>query len=570
MDLLIMMISTPDTTLKFYRWIDPMKKSKDHQKFFENFPVRLFWLFLGLVLVVAHRPAHAQALEPGIWLRLVDSRSLWQQAIKLCEGTPFKSPAMAVAAAKSAGLQPGGGNKTVEAAIAFLNMPILSDLHVLDQFVVSADPHLQTHKIDWRVAVPADDGTADALVTALALEHSAIEPSLGAAKVERLGPNLMVAREAGQVYFGPDRRSLERAFNTHIDQKLAALVPPLKAGLWLRADPHQWPPTMGRTTQERLGLEAIRRFSGGQSVEIRSFPWGESLQTECVDLLRLLPSSPVTPQWQARWEPALNGRIMGQISLGLDPRRPFWNQVFELATDLERSLPGRDRVASLRDRINIAALLARISPETDLYPNLTGLTLGAVVPETSQSLPTIVATLHSRDVRSAQILVEKFVVPLIRTLGEDPKTPKAMQTPPRSDSNIRGLAMVQGRPIFMFLDVPDICLVWGARNVAEAVAARVKSEPLSETASMQWMKQFAQAGPVHRVASVYPEALVKWRVMMGQPASPWTESVKGLPPIVWLGRSSGGASRDIFAFSGLRGLVQSLTARIPVLKDASE
>ena len=551
--------------------MDPMPLLRSFLKVTDRLPQTCLLLITGLIGLSFSSQASGQAAEPALWMRLVEPKIVWQQVISLCDGTPYASPAMALAAAKHAGLKPAGGNKTLEAAIAFLNQPVLPDLKLLEQLVISLDPDVQNRKVDWRVAAPTDDGTADALVTAFALDHTEAQANIGAAQVERLGPNLMVARSAGQVYFGPDRRALERGLSSQIDQKLLALAAPVKSGLWLRADPRQWPSTIGRTAQERIAIEALRRLSGGHSIELRSFPWGESAQTECIDLLRLLPSSPVQPQWLAKWEPALNGRLMAQASIGLDPRKPFWSKVFEIATDLERTMPGRERVANLRDRINIASLLARISPETDLYPNLIGVTIGAVTPDSPKSEPTIVATLHARDTRATQILVEKVLVPVIRTLGEDPKTPRAMQTPPRSDTNIRGLAIVQGRPIFLFLDAPDICLVWGARNVAEAVVARSSSGPApAETIPMKWLQQFAQGGPVHRAAAVYPEAVVRWRVMMGEPASPWTDASKGLPPVVWLGRSSGGVSRDIFAFSGFRGYVQSLIARIPPMKEASE
>lgn len=473
-------------------------------------------------------------------------------------------------AARVAGLNPAGGNKTVQAAVSIFNEEILPDLKLFDGLVLSLSPEHQKRSVNWRVSLPNQDGTADALVTALALDQSVPEGNLAGSQIERLGANLLVARSAEQVVFAPDRALIEQAIRLKTDRQLAALAPPLKSGLWLRADPRQWPRGLGRNSQEYLAIAALQRLSGGKSVDIRTFPWGESVQTECLDLLRLLPASPVQPQWLARWEPPLQGRLLAQASVGLDPRKPFWSEVFNIATEVERTLPGRDRVANLRDRINIAALLARVSPETDLYPNLLGLTVGAVLPDTAASPPTIVATLHSRDVRATQVLVEKVLVPVIRTIGQDPKGLRPDQAQPRSDSNIRGLAIVQGRPIFLFLDTPDICLVWGARNVAEAVAAHQRSNPAADTLAMKWLNQFAQSGPVHRAAALYPEALVRWQMMKGEPPSPWTESATGLPPAVWLGRSTGAESRDIMAFSGSRAFVQSLLSRIPKPKEASE
>lgn len=509
-----------------------------------------------------------QLQEPALWLRVVDAPSIWQKVIDLCHHTPYQSPAEALAAAKSAGLQPLGGNKSLEAAVSVFNSAILPDLNILNKLVFNLTPTLPTRSIDWRITVNDDDGTAEALLTAMALDQSVAEMDLAGAKVERIGSNLVCARSPGQVYFAPNRSLLEQAIGSKLDQKLLALTPPLQSGLWLRADPRQWPRGLGRNAQEYLAIEAFRRLSGNKVVDLRSYAWGESMQTEVLDLLRLLPSSPVQTQWLARWETALAGRLLAQVSVGLDPRKSFWNEVFTLATDLERTLPGRDRVANLRDRINIGALLARVSPETDLYPNLIGLTVGAVLPDTAASPPTVVATLHARDMRATQILVEKVVVPVIRTIGEDPKSSKNGVNSPRTDANIRGLAIVQGRPIFLFLESTEICLVWGARNVAEAVATGQKN--VSETLSMKWLNQFAKNGPVHRSASVYPDAVLSWQQMKGAAGSPWSNAAKNMPPVVWVGRSTGAESRDMIAFNGARSYVQALLSAIPQTKKAAE
>jgi len=529
----------------------------------------LFLLLLRALPTVSWAQNHAtQFQEPALWFRLIGAPSIWQTVIDLCQNTPYQSPAMALAAAKSTGLHPLGGIKSLEAAVSVFNHAILPDISILNKLVFTFSPTVQTRTIDWRIAVKDDEGTADALITAIALDQSVAEMGLAGATVERIGPDLICARSTGMAYFAPNRPVLEHAISSRIDQKLLALAPPLQAGLWLRADPRQWPRGLGRNAQEYLAIEALRRLSGNKSVDLRSFPWGESMQTEVLDLLRLLPSSPVQPQWLARWEPALAGRLLTQASVGLDPRKPFWNEVFTLATDLERTLPGRDRVANLRDRINIGALLARVSPETDLYPNLIGLTVGAVLPDTAASPPTVVVTMHARDIRATQILVEKVLVPVIRTIGEDPKSPKTSSNAPRTDANIRGLAIVQGRPIFLFLESTDICLVWGARNVAEAVAARQSNS--TETMSMKWLNQFAKSGPVHRAASVYPDAVVRWQRMKGSAETPWIDAAKNLPPLVWVGRSTGAESRDIMAFSGARSYVHALISAIPPTKKAAE
>ncbi len=506
--------------------------------------------------------------EPALWLRPVKLHSVWNHILDLFRETPFDSPAEALAAAKVAGIQPAGGNKTVEAIVSIFNRAIVPDLAPFDRSLFALEPNAPMRRIDWRAGVAPDDGTAEALVTALALDRSQPAGQVAGFELESLGDNVSVARGNGQTWFGPDRTALETGLRSGADARLISLAPPIDSGFWIRADPRQWPSTVGRNVQEFVTLETLRRFAAGRPVEVRFFPWGESVQAEWIDLFRAMPVSPVQSRWLARWDIPLNGLLMAQASLGLDPRKPFWGQVFGIATEVERAIPGREKVANVRDRINIASLLARVSPETDLYPNLIGVTVGAVVPDAPELPPTVVATLHTRDVRATQIVVEKFLVPVIRTIGGDPKgKPPAALAGRGGDDRIRGLAIVSNRPIFLFLEPPDIHIVWGTRNVAEAALAAADRAATASTMPLLWFDRFAASGPVHRAAAVYPEAVVRWQILKGEPDSLWTQSAKGLPPMVWLGRSENGDSRDIWAFSGARAYVKSMTSKIPPAKD---
>ena len=518
----------------------------------------------GLSPAWAQSGAQVPLKEPSLWIRPVKLHSVWAQVIDLFRDTPFDSPAAALSAAKLAGLQPAGGNKAVEAAVSLFNKAILPDLAMFDRSLFALDPNLPQRRIDWRAGVSPDDGTAEALVTALALDRSQPAGQVAGFDLESLGESLFVARGRGQTWFGTDRAALEPALVSGADARLLTLTPPIESGLWLRADPRQWPSTIGRNVQEFVALETLRRFAAGKPAELRVFPWGESVQAEWIDLFRAMPVSPVQSRWLARWDVPLSGLLMAQASIGLDPRKPFWNQVFGLATEVERAIPGHEKVANVRDRINIASLLARVSPETDLYPNLIGLTIGAVVPDAPQLPPTVVATLHTRDVRATQIVVEKLLVPVVRTIGGDPKgQPPGGILTRGGDDRIRGLAIVSNRPIFLFLEPPDIHIVWGSRSIAEAALAASDRAATAATVPMLWFDRFAASGPVHRAAAVYPEAVVRWQILKGEPDSVWTQSAKGLPPLVWLGRSENGESRDIWAFSGSRAYVKSLTSKIP-------
>lgn len=536
------------------------------RRFFESlFPSVLLFIFLH-PLQVSGQVINPSTDEPALWLRFVQLKDVWEHVLDLFNQSPYQSPAQAVAAAKASGISPSGGNKTIEAALSLFNPDMATNLGSLEKSVFSLEPNFLNKSIDWRFGVLNDDGTFDAIVTALALDQSMTEPGFAGRTIERLGPNLVVAKSKNEIYFGPDLKMIHQVISSQSDARIADLQSPLKSGLWLRANPRKWPASLGRNMQEFIALQALKRFSAGSDVELRIFPWGESIQAECIDFLRDVPVSPVQPSWLDRWEPALRGRIMAQVSFGLNPRKPFWNQFFKIATELERSIPGREKVASLRDRLNLAALLAKVSPETDLYPNLVGLTVGAVTPDDPRVPPTIVATLHTRDIKSTQTLVEKVVVPVVRTLGSDPQTPKQLQLKPRTDGNIRGLSIVQGRPMYLFIDGTDVCLIWGARNVAEAVVKQKLTSSDGQTVAGKWLGQFAKAGPVHRVASIYPESIVRWRVMLGEIPTLWTDSISGTPPIVWLGRTQAGASRDIIAYSGSRQFVNQLLARIPEQK----
>lgn len=498
---------------------------------------------------------------PGLWIRPVGLEKVWSGVIDLTRGTRFKSPAEAVASAKASGLNPYGGNKTLEAAISIFNPEIGKFFGMLDKSVVSVKPDQATKTVNWRMGLSQDDGTLESLITALRLESPIIPTNSNT--YEEISPGLTAARNGSELYFGSSQREIEYAIKSRTDMALLAEKPPMDAGLWLVANPAKWPPAIARNMNESIGLQTVRRLAAGNEIEIRLFPWGESVQAECLDLFRAAPVSPVQSAWLTHWEKALGGRLMAQASLGLDPRKPFWNQLFTIVTEIERSIPGREKVASVRDRINIGALLARISPETDIYPNLNGLTVGAVTPDAPNVQPTVVATLHARDQRATQILVEKVVMPLFRTIGDDPKNARTKPSPTDRDSRIRGISLVQNRPIYLFIEEKDIFLVWGARNVAEAMVSHLASKPAKASVTESWFNQLAASGPVHRAITIYPEALVRWQIIEGEKSTVWTDSATGLPPVVWLGRNTNGASRDIIVFSGARAYVQSLTSRIP-------
>lgn len=498
---------------------------------------------------------------PSLWIRPVGLEKVWAGVIDLTRGTRFKSPAEAIAAAKATGLQPYGGNKTLEAAISIFNPEIAKFFGRLDKSIISLQPDQTTKTVNWRMGLSQDDGTLESLITALRLESPVIPTKSNT--YEELSPGLTAARNGNELYFGSSQKQMEYAIKSRSDMALLSEKPPVDAGMWLVADPAKWPPAIARNINEFIGLQTVRRLAAGKEVEIRVFPWGESVQAECLDLFRAAPVSPVQPEWLTQWEKGLGGRLMAQASIGLDPRKPFWSQLFTIITEIERSIPGRENVASARDRINLAALLARISPETDLYPNLTGITAGVVTPDAPGGQPTVVATLHARDASATQVLVEKVVMPLFRTIGDDPKNPRTKPALPDRDSRIRGISLVQNRPIYLFIEQTDIYLVWGARNVAELTVNQLASKPAKTSVAESWFNQLAASGPIHRAVTIYPEALVRWLILNGEKSTVWTDSATGLPPVVWLGRNTNGTSRDIIVLSGFRTYVQSLTSRIP-------
>ena len=115
--------------------MDPMPLQRTFIKVADRLPQTCLLLVTGLIGLCFTSQASGQAAEPALWMRLIEPKTVWQQIISLCDGTPYASPAMALAAAKHAGLKPAGGNKTLEATIAFLNQPVLPDLKLLQQLV---------------------------------------------------------------------------------------------------------------------------------------------------------------------------------------------------------------------------------------------------------------------------------------------------------------------------------------------------------------------------------------------------------------------------------------------------
>lgn len=547
-----------------------------HQNLFEFNTTTKPVVVLLMILTVFSLPQKTSAQpippathEPALWFRLVEMEDVWNHVIDLCRNTPYESPAKAVAALKSSGVQAMPLDKTSETLIAMFNPSMAKQVGMFDKSVFSIEPDVMKKQVGWRCGLFQTDGTFEALTTALALDYANSDTPRVIGGVERLGPNLFALRSDNTVYFAPYLHLLQQGYLQNIDQKIIELQPPIKSGIWLRANPQKWPASLGRNIQEYVAIQAIRRISQGSDVELRVFPWGESIQAECLDLFRELPVSPVKPSWIDRWNTALRSQLLAQASFGTDPRKPFWNQTFRILTDVERSIPGRERVASLRDRLNLAALLAKVSPETDLYPNLAGISLGATLPDDPRLPPTIIATLHALDPRATRILVEKVVIPTLRAIGNDPKTSGIPLPENRLDDQIRGIAIVQGRPMFLFIEGTDITLVWGARNVAERIKSIPENPQNPKSVALAWFDQFAKSGPVHRIATVNPETLARWSLMRGQKPSPWTEASRNLPPLVWLGRNQNQASQDILAFSGARLYVENLLQMVEQAEKAT-
>ena len=104
----------------------------------------------GMPRASAQNPQQVPLREPALWARPIKLHAVWAQIIDLCRDTPFDSPDAALAAAKLAGLQPAGGNKTVEAAVAIFNRAILPDLAMFDRSLFALEPNLPLRRIDWR------------------------------------------------------------------------------------------------------------------------------------------------------------------------------------------------------------------------------------------------------------------------------------------------------------------------------------------------------------------------------------------------------------------------------------
>ncbi|MFM7128898.1 MAG: hypothetical protein ACKO0V_06025, partial [bacterium] len=267
---------------------------------------------------------------PSLWIRPVGLEKVWAGVIDLTRGTRFKSPAEAIAAAKATGLQPYGGNKTLEAAISIFNPEIAKFFGRLDKSIISLQPDQTTKTVNWRMGLSQDDGTLESLITALRLESPVIPTKSNT--YEELSPGLTAARNGNELYFGSSQKQMEYAIKSRSDITLLSEKPPVDAGMWLVADPAKWPPAIARNINEFIGLQTVRRLAAGKEVEIRVFPWSESVQAECLDLFRAAPVSPVQPEWLTQWEKGLGGRLMAQASIGLDPRKPFWSQLFTIIT----------------------------------------------------------------------------------------------------------------------------------------------------------------------------------------------------------------------------------------------
>ncbi len=275
------------------------------------------------------------ASEP-ITIRLVHPDRQAAAMLRLFEGCAAPHPAAALAAWKRSTRDPGQLGKPLEAVISFFNPEMVREWGVFHdaRFQLGFDPETGLRR--WRLAVPGDDGTLAALVTAMRLSGGSDEPPVGNGMmaVNRLGGPLaaVAARGARGVVLASSRAELDRSLSPGIPSATARpeaphilerAGPPVLAGdsgLLFQIEP-------GRLTVPAHGTVATRRLIElARGLGCRLITGSLGLVGEQLDL-----------EIASQLEPGGRSATGDSGSLAIDPR---WLTMDPGARVRDRGIPG--------------------------------------------------------------------------------------------------------------------------------------------------------------------------------------------------------------------------------------
>lgn len=497
---------------------------------------------LGAVLALALLAGRAQAEEPAtapvppaaMELRMVRPDQQLARLLALFEGSRAPHPAAALARWRQATGRHDVLSKPWQAAIAALNPLMVEELRLLDaaRLAVGLDPDGRWR---WHLIVPHDDGTLDALASALALTDGGAEAPLDGAAVDRLGRGdaVRLARRGESVVLAGSRDDLARG--------LAALRGPdalnpadLVSGWLLHVDPAG----LAAATGPPLSTAgAVLRALERGPVEVRLGLDGEQLglvARSATDAPFVGPPEParaIDPAWLDAVAADDPDRV-ALLVLALNPGGVTVRRLFAVADALQAPGPGRLAPMATRARLNLLAALAGVRPDVDLWPRLAGITIEARADRQGRPLG-LRLTLHATNPDAASDLAGRVVPRIARAAG------------------LRGIeageARLAGEPLTLARRDATLILTWGPPPADPAPGP-----------GPGWRQRLADQAAL-RLVAVWPERLAVG-LRAGEPVQ---DALVGTPPVVWIGRAEDDRAVDTVAWTGLRGTIRRVLDRLP-------
>jgi hypothetical protein len=364
----------------------------------------------------------------------------------------------------------------------------------------------------WSLVVPRDDGTLEALATALALTDGEAAAPIEGLATDRLGGpgSAWIGRRGEIVVVSGSRTGLaegwnrwssrsrmprgEPGFHARIDAEVIASAPDIEVARW------------GKVL-EALRVRGVRVRAGIEEQRFRMVVRGE--------LDGSVEEGPgrVDLSW-LRYVPAGASAAM---CWGFSPTGETLDRGFRAVDSYLDRGEGEPRTAPVRARVNVVANLAGVRPEVEIWPGLRGITAFVVAGKGGR--------------------VEQAVL-VMHVAGEAEARRLATRVLPR-------LVKVSGRAFEVRADGASVVIGWGAGAVELAVEARREPEGAAGAIWSEWGGE-----EVSRCGAFWPG---RWPGWVGEPTV--GEALKSAPPVVWWGRREGREEVDRVVWGDLKGTV---------------
>lgn len=501
----------------------------------------------GIFLLAAARLALAPddpPAPPAVEIRLEQPGKALEQVFALFKGSRAADPATALANWKRATKGNLSLGKGTEGAIAALNPLMARELATLDRAELVIDFAHKDGATLWSFAVPKDDGTLAAFATAMALTDGAAEPPVGAMAVDRLGKvgSPLMGRSGETVVIGGSRAALSRGLEV-LDLSRAR-KPSVPASVTVSVH------GQGLARSSRLDARRLGGAIGGFGIEEMVFGIvlaNDGMISVCeTPRVKGNPVVTLDPAWLADVPEACSLAF----SIAIDDRPAIWDRVFAAIDAVEKADPKNRERAPIRARLGLAARLAGVDLERDLWPNLRGATLFLI--GTIQEPEGFAVALHVSSDAAAVALRDRLLPQLAKALRLD------RPTGPLPRNGARALATVGDKIVWVSTDAPrTVWIGWGEEAVPTSIRRDRPARLLGE-AGVEKARALRGLREKSRRGWFYPS-----RMGLIAAGSPLGDAIESVGAIEWEGEDRGDSSTERFVWPHLDRGVRHFLDKIP-------